>query len=93
MLEAIGRTCIDDDRSHVRRGIAGPLVEIDETRVRPGGIGPEFPTVERTDRRRHFETFAGDLAGKVGRCRVDRDEDVALDDVVERHRPLRPAVP
>src|SRR6516165_9266582 len=43
--------------------------------------------------RRHFEALAGNLAGKVGRRGVDRDEDVALDDIVERHGPLRPAVP
>src|SRR6516164_3035346 len=76
-LEAIGRTCIDDDRSHVWRRIASPLIEIDEPRVRPGGIGPEFPALERTDRRRHFETLAGNLAGKVRRRGVDWDEHVA----------------
>ena len=93
MQKTIGRACIDDDRCHVWRRIAAPLVEIDKTRMRPGGIGPEFPTLERTNRRRHFETFAGDLPGKVKRRGVDRDEDIALDDIVERDRPLGPAVP
>src|SRR5262249_35364282 len=93
MLEAVGRACIDDDGGHVWRSIASPLVEIDEPRVRPRGIRPEFPALERTDRRRYFQALAGDLAGKVGRRGVDRDEDVALDNIVERHGPLRPAVP
>src|SRR6516225_74072 len=93
ILEAIGRTCIDDDRSHVRRRVAGPLVEMDEPRVRPSGIGPEFPALERSDRRRYFQTLAGNFAGKVGGRGVDRNEDVALDNIVERHGPLRPAVP
>src|ERR1700756_5331239 len=93
MLEAIGRTCIDDDGSHVRRRIASKRIEIDEARVRPGGIGPQFPALDRTDRRRDFQTLAGDLAGKVGGCGVDWDEDVALDDIVERYGPFCPAVP
>src|SRR5262249_61542122 len=93
MQEAIGRACIDDERSHIWRRIAGPLVEIDEPRMRPRGISPEFPPLDRTDRTRDFDTFADYFAGKVERRGIDRNEDVALDDVVERDGPLRPVVP
>ena len=47
----------------------------------------------RIDGRGQFDAFAGDFACDIGRRDIDRHQDIALDDVVQRHGPFRFAIP